>query len=463
MEELLGLMAVSEEVEAGVRVEEHDVVVIGAGVAGLACASSFMQAGVDYVILEAANRMGGRVRTDYSVAKRPFEVGALMIHGKQVVTHAWLREFGLHARPLPMLQCFRFSRNGKIERLPISIRNLLHPTIGLRAMYQGGVILPKKLMRYTGPDISLEQFLEQEHPLPGARLLVELLEAHAAAADLDTVGVRGSASEAAVRKEEFGYSNFQVVEGYEALLSRRVNSLAERVRLRTRVSTIRQCQGGVRIEAEDESERTAEFRAKRAIITLPLGVLKTDTVTFDPPLPDNKRRAINAIGFGNAMVVLLRLQGGNLVERLGDFGALWGGGPTSFHRPYVATKDPPRVLQAFMVGREAVRRASLSDLDVVEATKDELRSILPPSVDPGEIGTFAVERWVGNPFVKGGYSFLPKDATLDDRLELASCEDDVLFFAGEATNTEGEAGTVHGAIETGYRAAEQVIRSLHPR
>jgi monoamine oxidase len=329
-------------------------------------------------------------------------------------------------------------------------------------MYQGGVVLPNKLTRYSGPDISLEEFLEHEHPMPGARLLVELLEAHAAAADLDDVGVRGSASEAAVREEGFGYRNFQVIEGYEALLSRRVNCLAERVRLRTRVSTIRQCQGGVRIEAEDESKRTVEFHAKRVVVTFPLGVLKTDAVTFDPPLLDPKRRAIRAIGFGNAMVVLLRLHGGNLIERLGDFGALWGGGPTSFHRPYVATKDPPSVLQAFMVGREARRRASLSDLEVVEATTDELRSILSSGVDPGEVETFAVERWLDNLFVKGGYSFLPKDATLEHRRELASPQDNVLFFAGEATNTEGESGTVHGAIETGYQAAEEVIRSLQP-
>jgi len=439
----------------------HDVVIVGAGVAGLACATSFNQAGIDYVLLEAANQIGGRVRTDYSLANgRPFEVGALMVHGKRVITHDWLRELDLHARSLPLLERFRLARNRQIIRLPVSIGNLLHTTIGIRALYQGGWVLPKKLQRYSGPDISLEEFLERERPVPGARDLIELLYSHAAAADMDTVGVRGTAAEATLREEEFGYSNFQVVEGYDSLLTRRARPLAERVRLRTRVNTIRHSQSGLQIGAEGEDKQPMEFGAKRVVVTVPLGVLKTGDIIFDQPLPENKRQAINAVAFGNAMVVLLRLHGANLVERLGDFSFLWGEGPTSFHRPYVATKDPPHILQAFTVGREAQRRAPLSDREIVDTTMNELRSILPDGVDPGEAEAFVIERWIDNPFVKGGYSFLPKEATLEHRRALAAPVDDVLFFAGEATNTEGESGTVHGAIDTGYRAAKEVMQSL---
>lgn len=440
-------------------VEEHDVAIIGAGVAGLACAQRLQEAGLDFLVLEAANRIGGRVQTDYTLgAGRPFEIGALMIHGKRVVTHSWLSELGVRARPLPTTRRARFWRNGRIERLPLA-GNLLHRTIGVRAFYQGAFTLPKQFVSYDGPDLNLAEWLDRQHALPGAKLLVHLLYAHASAADIDAIGVRGPAEESALADEEFGYTNFQVVEGYDALISRRAAPLVDRIRLETRVTAVRSSGRGARIETVDRNGEEGALRAKRVVVTLPLGVLKSDAVLFDPPLPERKRAAIRAIAFGDAMVVLLRLRGDNLAERLGDFGLLWGEGPTSFHRPYVATRDPPSILDGFVIGREARRRATLSEKEIVDLTVGDLQAIVPPSVHVGQVDAFACSRWPVHPFSRGGYSFLPPGASLQHRRDLAEPVDGVLFFAGEATHTQGEAATVHGAIETGYRAAAEVTQS----
>ena len=440
--------------------EGHDVVVIGAGISGLACAQRLQEAGVDFVVLEAADRVGGRIRTNFSLGGgRPFEIGALMVHGKRVVTHSWLQEFGLHARPLPTTRRARFWRNGRVERLPMGL-NLLHPTIGLRAFYQGAFTLPKRLIAYAGPDLSLAEWLEREDPLPGARLLVNLLYAHASAADVDALGVRGPAEETSLASEEFGYRNFQVVEGYDTLVARRAAALQGRVRLRTLVTPIERWTGGVRIAAMGPEGLEGEVQAKRAVVTLPLGVLKAGTVAFDPPLPEAKREAIRAIAFGDAMVLLLRLRGSDLAARLGDFGLLWGGGSTSFHRPYVGMRHAPDILDGFLVGREARRRAALPDEDLRDLALEDLRAIVPPSVHVGRVDGFACSRWPVHPFVRGGYSFLPPGGTLQHRRDLAAAVDGVLFFAGEATHTHGEPATVHGAIETGSRAASEVIESL---
>ena len=442
--------------------EDRDVVVIGAGVAGLSCAQRLHEAGVDFLVVEAADRVGGRIQTNYAIGGgRPFEIGALMIHGKRVITHSWLREFGLHARPLPTTKRARFWRNGRMERLPLP-GNLLHRTIGVRAFYQGAFTLPKRFAAYDGPDLSLAEWLDRQTALPGAKLLVNLLYAHAAAADPDALGVRGPAEESVLADEEFGYRNFQVVEGYEAVLSRRAAPIAERIRLKTRVTAVHRTGDGVRLEMRADAGEPGELRAKRAVVTLPLGVLKSDAVLFDPPLPPEKRAAIRAIAFGDAMIILLKLHGGNLAERLGDFGLLWGEGPTSFHRPYVATRDPPDVLDGFLVGREARRRATLSDQEILGATLDELQAIVPPSAHVGEVKAFACSRWPVHPFTQGGYSFLPPGGTLQHRRDLAAPVDGILFFAGEATHTHGEPATVHGAIETGYRAADEVVQSLRP-
>ncbi len=447
----------------GAMSEDREVVVIGAGMAGLACAQRLQRASVDFIVLEAADRIGGRIQTNFTLGGgRPFEIGALMIHGKRVVTHAWLREFGLHARPLPTTRRARFWRNGHVERLPLA-GTLLHRTIGLRAFYQGAFTLPKRLIAYAGPDLSLADWLANETALPGAKLLVNLLYAHASAADSDALGVRGPAEESALANEEFGYSNFQVVEGYDTLVSRRAASLVDRIRLRTRVTSVGRWSGGVRIETIGADGQEDEVRARRAVVTLPLGVLKSDLVAFDPPLPEVKRAAIRAIAFGDAMIILLRLRDSDLAQKLGDFGLLWGEGPTSFHRPYVATRNPPDILDGFLVGREALRRAALPDQEILELTLEELRAIVPPSAHVGQVDGFACSRWPVQPFVRGGYSFLPPGGTVQHRRDLAAPVDGVLFFAGEATHTQGEPATVHGAIETGYRAANEVLASLRPR
>ena len=443
--------------------EEREVIVIGAGISGLACAQRLHQAGVNFLVVEAADRIGGRIQTDYTIGGgRPFEIGALMIHGKRVVTHAWLREFGLHARPLPTVKRARFWQDGRVRRIPWP-SNLLHRTIGIRAFYQGAFTLPKRFVAYDGPDMSLAEWLDQQDPLPGARLLINLLYAHASAADSDALGVLGPAEESSLAREEFGYSNFQLVEGYEALLSRRAAPLVDRVRLKTRVTAVRHGPDGVRLETRDDRGDADELRAQRVVVTLPLGILKSDAVVFDPPLPEAKRAAIRAIGFGDAMIILLRLKGSDLARRLGDFGLLWGEGPTSFHRPYVATRDAPDILDGFLVGRDARKRAALSGPDILEMTLEELRAIVPPSVHVGTVEAFACSRWPVHPLIQGGYSFLPPGGSVQHRRDLAAPVDGVLFFAGEATHTKGEPATVHGAIETGYRAAAEAIRSLrHP-
>lgn len=443
--------------------EEHDALVVGAGVAGLACAQSLAQASVDFLVLEAAHRVGGRAVTDYALADgMALELGALMVHGRKVLTHSWVRELGLETRKVRTLKRGLFSKDGRLASFP-SMALPFHPTFGPRAFYQGAYGIPKALQQYAGPDRTLAEFLDELRPLPGARALVTLLFAHAAAADPDEIGVLGPAEEARRAAEEFGYNNFRLEQGYSELARRRAEAFQDRVRLGTRVTTIRYSQDGVFVRAETDGGRTLrEFSARCAVLTLPLGVLKAGSVTFDPPLPEEKRRAIDAIAPGQAIVVQLRLRGGNLTQMLGDFAMLWGEGASTFHRPLVELRASAEIICAFTVGREALRRSQLSDEGVVEATVEELRSILPRRVEIGEVSGYAIQRWSTDPHTLCGYSFLPPGVGLPARVALAAPVEGTLFFAGEATHTSGESGTVHGAIETGYRAADSVIHSLRP-
>ncbi|MGC2288477.1 MAG: NAD(P)/FAD-dependent oxidoreductase [Thermoplasmata archaeon] len=433
------------------------VLILGAGAAGLACGERLHRLGVPFTILEARDRIGGRALTDYSLAPGlPLELGAQMVHGRHVVTHQWARRLGLSTRPWPVAQRALFSVNRRLCRFPwLALPG--YPDFGFRAFLQGTRVLPGKLRNLPPPDCSLTEFLEKESPTLGARRFVELLHAHVYAADPDEIGVRGPAEEERRAGEEFGYRNFRLNEGYTELFQRHSAPFRDRIRTGIGIKSVRHTAEGVRVDAMTaDGNETVEFKGPAAVVTFPLGVLKSEAVVFDPPLPPSKRSAIDRIAFGMGYALQLRMNGGELTRRFGDFSLVWAGGATTFHRPGVRHQAAPEVITAFTVGREAKRRATMDEQDRIDATLAELSAALPEGVHLGTVTHHSVHLWPEDPFAGGAYSFLPPGVDVVERERLAQPVDNVLFFAGEATNWKGESATIHGAIETGYRAAEEV-------
>jgi polyamine oxidase len=437
-----------------------DVVVVGAGFAGLAAARRLVAAGIAVVVLEARDRLGGRAFTDYStVPGVPLELGAQMVHGRHVVTHSWIAREGLHARPLPVHQRSRIAVGRRVGRYPwFAFPG--HPVVGLRATWQGFRRIPAALVRYKGPDRTLESLLNEWHVPPAARALVDVLHAHTYATDPDSIGIVGPAEEEVAVDEPFGFRNFRVVEGYSALVERCAAPLGERIRRTACVTAVETLADGVRVRFVDGPEGPErEVRARQALVTVPLGVLKARAIRFDPPLPETKQAAIDRLGFGDAYALQMVVEGGNFRQRLGDFGILWGDSPSSFHRPRVGLGESSEVVTAFTVGREARRRSALSDEALARATVAEWEAVAPPNTTLGRVLRVRVHRWPEDPLARGAYSFFPPGSGLIDRHTLAAPVGDRLFFAGEATDTTGQSATVAGAILTGERAAEEILRA----
>ncbi len=217
----------------------NEVLILGAGAAGLACGERLHQLGVPFTILEARDRIGGRALTDYTLAPGlPLELGAQMVHGRHVVTHQWAHELGLTTRGWPVSQRALFSVNRRLCRYPwLAFPG--YPSFGFRAFYQAMRALPKKLRAMPLPDMSLAEFLEQQAPTLPARRCVELLHAHVYTADPDEIGVRGPAEEERRAGEEFGYRNFRLNEGYTELFQRRSAPFRDRIRTGTRITAVR--------------------------------------------------------------------------------------------------------------------------------------------------------------------------------------------------------------------------------
>jgi monoamine oxidase len=444
--------------------ENAEAVVVGAGFAGLAAARRLNDAGVDVLVLEGRDRVGGRVLTDYRLLPGvPLELGAQMVHGRYVVTHEWVRRAGLSVAPLPVHQRSRIVVGRRVGGFPW-FGLPLHPAVGTRATWQGFRTIPRELAGYGGSDRSLRDFLDERRVSSAARALVDVLHAHTYATDPESIGVLGPAEEERSASEPFGFRNFRVVEGYSTLAERAAAALGNRVRTNAPVTEIVLAREGARVRTEAAPDAPAvEVRARYVVVTVPLGVLKAGTIRFDPPLPSDKLAAIQRLGFGDAYALQLVVRGGTMRARLGDFGVLWGDTATSFHRPRVGLAEPTEVVTAFTVGREARRRSALDDRAMVAATVAEWDAIVPDGVTLGTVDGWAVHRWAADRWTRGAYSFFPPESGPADREVLAAPIDGRLFFAGEATDTTGQSATVAGAIVSGERAAEELLSARRAR
>jgi len=185
-------------------------------------------------------------------------------------------------------------------------------------------------------------------------------------------------------------------------------------------------------------------------------------VRFEPPL-DAKNSALKGLASGAVLKLSLRfrkafwedLEGGRYRDA-----AFFHSADTPF--PTFWTTLPLRapLLTAWIGGPRAARLSSASEAEIVRQALESLSTVFagrPPS--EFELEAAYVHNWQNDPFARGAYSY-PVVGGFGARSELAAPLEDTLFFAGEATDTQGEAATVTGALETGDRAARELIQRL---
>ncbi|HEX7448803.1 MAG TPA: FAD-dependent oxidoreductase, partial [Pirellulales bacterium] len=208
---------------------------------------------------------------------------------------------------------------------------------------------------------------------------------------------------------------------------------------------------GVRIETSLD-----EFAADRAIVTLPLGVLKAGQVEFSPALPPKKLAAIERLGMGlmNKVVLQYAERFWPAEAEVLGFASRTPGMFPQFLNLFAATGMP--LLVAVVAGDYARALEPLSDEQVVARAQYALRSMFASRTVP-EPTAFRVTRWGSDPWTRGSYSYVPVAASGEDYETLAEPVGERLFFAGEATNREFPS-TAHGAYLSGLREAARIGR-----
>jgi monoamine oxidase len=241
-----------------------------------------------------------------------------------------------------------------------------------------------------------------------------------------------------------GENDFRVVEGYSALVRYFAQLLS--IRLGTRVEAVRWTRSGVQVSTAIDT-----LEARKVVITVPLAQLQRNTIQFDPSLPLEKQDAIMGLGCGHIVKVILKFNEPFWPNPMECFatdkhtGFWW--------RPGWNRADEAPVLTAYAGAALADRLVGLGSDAAIQIALDDLDQVFGRQSRINYAGGLFVN-WQREPFIEMAYSFCPVGAA-GRRAVLSRPVDDVLFFAGEATSVKRNA-TVHGAIESGRRAALEI-------
>lgn len=411
-----------------------DVLIIGAGVAGLAAAQTLQKAGRRVRVLEARDRLGGRV---LSLADPtfplPLDLGAEFIHGRAAADSPFLKAAGTRA----------------LEQTGETFLRRGGDTVKSEDVFsRAGTLLGALAALPEDEDVSFAELLT--HPANAgvdaetkklARTLVEGFDA----ADPAEASSRALALEWSAGTAE-GDAQYRPEGGYGALLE----TLGEGLELHFQcvAKSVTWKPGGVDVSAKRFGQPVT-YRARHLLVTLPVSLLQQQTVTFTPPL--GKDRALAGLRQGNVVKAVCLFKEPFWEERFPD-GAFFQVPDAPF--PVFWTPDPVRapVLTAWAGGPKADALSGCPEDEIVARVLASLAAFFG---DPPLPSAVRVVDWGRDPYSSGAYSYVATSGT-GARAELAEPLADTLFFAGEATH-EGEAGTVHGATESGVRAAREIL------
>jgi monoamine oxidase len=420
---------------------QADVLVLGAGIAGLAAARTLADKGWSVIVLEARERVGGRMWTNTSLGL-PLDLGASWIHGiKGNPITKLADQFGAETAPTDYDNGIVYDFDGRemSDAEYVEMENLFDSIYGE----------VEKMQEDTDNDMSLQEAFDEviadrdlsDDQLHKLQFVIEGQFALELGADPDHLSLWEWDQDG-----EFGGMDVVFPQGYNQITDGLAQGLD--IRLGTLVNSVAYDQDGVKVETS-----AGGFSATKAVVTLPLGVLKKSVVRFDPPLPKNKQDAIDRLDMGVLNKVYLKFsevfwdedfEGISYVgKRVGEW-CDWLNFVPYINKP---------VLMAFHGGARGYAIEELSDDEIIAGAMKTLRVIYGAEI-PDPLG-FLITRWGKDPLAFGSYSHIPPFASGEDYDALFEPVADVLFFAGEATSREYPA-TVHGAYLSGIAAAGEM-------
>jgi glycine/D-amino acid oxidase-like deaminating enzyme len=456
---------------------DYDVIIVGAGAAGLAAGARLAQSGKRVALLEARDRVGGRIFTRHLPAAEghapmSVELGAEFIHGLPPATWSLIGQAKLSAYELEGTELSFID-----GRWAPPVNQPATPVIG---------DMMRWLEARPGCDMSFAEYQAAVPADPATDAAAANYVEGFNAADRHRIGIAALAFQQRAEDTIDADRLFHVAEGYDAVmefLAKEFRAAGGEIALGAAVRLIEWRRGGVRIEAAWRGASGTgaaatdgrDLRARQALITVPLGVLQADSIAFSPPPAEILEQA-RRLAMGEVVRVSLVFRErfwrdrrppsipADVRRKLADLSFLftpaevpptwwtsnpapspiltaWTGGPraTQLRRSIAAGGDPLALPHRCLASLARLFEVSFAELQ-------------------NQLVSWHEHDWSADPYSLGAYSYVPAGA-LDAPAKLTAPVEETLYFAGEHTDITGHWGTVHAAIGTGARAAEQMLRA----
>lgn len=412
----------------------NNTIIIGAGAAGLAAGQRLRQLGHDVLILEAQGRIGGRVLTDYS--NGALELGAEFVHGEKAMTWDVMRDSG---QPLQTQDYVEVGQN--VHRRIYALNEQLvagdSPFANEAETWKDSIDVQA---HNDELDVtSVADWFGQRAPADNvaAKMAQDRISRYEAA---DASRLSVSALRHEHQQNSAGPRNFRIISGYDRVIQALAQGL--NIRLNTPVCRVNWHSGKAEVVTADGQR----LRARHVVITIPLSLLQAGFIQFDPPLPVAKRQAIHALDMGHGYKLALRFTQAfwpdiDFLSTL-DMVQTW----------WPLDHAPMPTLMSFTAGPAALWLSALGEAGAIQQALAELTGVFGAVVREQFVDAL-VKDWSLDPWARGAYTYTPVGAA--NAREVLAQPVGPLHFAGEATLSNGHHATVHGAIESGFRAAEE--------
>lgn len=400
------------------------VIVIGGGAAGVYATYLFKQQFIDVTLLEASDKIGGRMGKLLGFADYPIDLGAQWMHGRSSIVG-------------------EIVANGNVQ---VTVDNTEYSYWFQNQMLNS---LPKDISIFEGedlPDVSFEQYAIDKGFSPDYQEIVESL-AGDYGADANDISVK------MMNFEELNWSSgdddYKFKETYfDAIISHFGNQITALVKTQSIVNQIDYSQDQVSVSCTNGQVYTAD----KVLITVPITVLQSTDIQFNPILPNDKTTAFSKIGMGPGMKVFLKFSSKFFADNI------YGGSVcAAYFNDDIGKVTNDFILVAFVMGNQASSLSALpNDAAIVSALMTELDLMYNGLATPNFLDAF-VQDYSKNPFIRGAYSYSKIGIEETSRTTASESIDNKLFFGGEAMNLNGHHQTVQGAVETGFREFSNIM------
>lgn len=400
-----------------------EVIVVGAGIAGLYAAELLIQQGVNVRIIESTNRWGGRMRSLPNITNDRLNIEQRTVQGQFSALYDLLINKNVSLQEPPLQELFYF--NGRLNTPQEATQNtffleMLNVIAGFN--------------NYSGADISALDYYNALNMSENTTHIFNVLtgQVHGTSSDhISGVGLAKQHHVWTAGDKKFRVSTEAIERACANAFARAINTIT----YDTSIASIDYTQSKINITSSTGETWTCD----KVLVTVPLDVLKNGSIAFTPSLGDKQIQALSRISIDHSYCALMKLDTPQ-----------WPLGTTRIYGSGIVQcfdVNDDGWIYAEASGTQADTISSIFG-ETLDIFKNQLDNILPGAA--AHIIEGYVQQWNGNrSFDAPGIG--------NSRATLAESIGEKLYFAGEATHTGGHHGTLHGAMETGWRAVYQML------